>query len=229
MIISDTDRENEDYYDQYPYDEYEDSEDDLYRPPPGPLSKMPPAKFFIPAIFCVFLFYIASVLYSNYPVGDMLWTSGEAVIKNHEYWRLLTSIFVHSDMLHLIPNAFIILLFGWLLRSYFGLFVFPVFSFIIGIVTTFFTISVYDPSVRLIGASGMDYGMVALWIVFYLRYETDHRFPVKILRAAGFILAMMLPSTISPQTSYLAHAIGFGAGLISGIILLPFVHAKEPK
>lgn len=229
MNISGTGRDNEEFNDQYYYTEFDDTEDDLYRPPPGPLSRMPSARYFIPAVFCIILFYIASTLYSNYSVGDKLWASGEAVLKNHEYWRLLTSIFTHSDLLHLIPNAFILLLFGWLLRSYFGFFIFPVFSVLIGIVTTFLTISIYDPGIRLIGASGMNYGMVALWIIFYLRYETDHRFPVKMLRAAGFLMAMMLPSVISPQTSYLAHAIGFGAGIVSGIILLPFIHVKEPK
>jgi len=39
---------------------------------------------------------------------------------------------------------------------------------------------------------------------------------------------MLVPSSLSPQTSYLAHAIGFGTGLLSGFILMPFIKIKDP-
>ncbi|MBN2040994.1 MAG: rhomboid family intramembrane serine protease [Spirochaetes bacterium] len=209
------------------YSEHDDIEEELPKPP-GPLSKMPSVRHFRPAVICIILFYLASVLYSDYSFGNRLWASADAVFKNNEYWRLLTSLFVHSDLMHLLSNSFIFLLFGWLLRAYFGFLIFPVFSFFIGTVVTLLTICNYNPSVRLIGASGMDYAMVALWLVFYLRFDVDNRIPVRILRTAGFTLAMLLPSGLSPQTSYLAHAVGFITGLLSGFILLPFVKVKDP-
>jgi rhomboid protease GluP len=218
-------------------DEDDDFEDDDFEPEdfdpeipaqPGPLSKFPKLKHIRPAVILFMLFYTASVLHSGYPVGDKLWASGDSVYKNHEYWRIITSVFIHDDIYHLLSNALIFIIFGWILRAYFGFFVFPVLSLIIGAACTLLTITIYDPGMRLIGASGMNYGMAALWLVFYLRFDTDNRPARKILRVFGFILAVLFPSTYNPQVSYLAHALGFALGLTAGILLLPFVKVREP-
>ncbi len=216
-------------------DEFPDEGDEYFEPdeteeeekPKGPLSKMPRAGNFRPAVLFVILCYIASVLYGQYPIGEKLWASGETVLKSNEYWRLATSLFVHSDMTHLISNAFVLLLFGWLLRAYFGFFIFPVLSLLAGIAVNYITISMYEPQVRLIGASGMNYAMVGLWLIFYMRYDTDHRLAVRILRSAGFFLALMFPASLNPETSYSAHAIGFAVGIVIGFILLPVVKPRE--
>ena len=215
----------------------DDDEEDFFEPedfepetpaPPGPLSKLPKLKYIRPAVILFMLFYAASVLHSGYPIGDKLWASGEAVYKNGEYWRIITSVFTHEDIYHLLSNALIFLVFGWILRAYFGFFVFPVLSLIIGAVCTLLTIAIYEPGMRLIGASGMNYGMAALWLVFYLKFDTDNRLARRVLRAFGFTLAVLFPSTYNPEVSYLAHALGFGLGLAAGVALLPFVRAREP-
>ncbi len=215
----------------------DDDEEDIFEPedfepavppPPGPLTKFPRLKYIRPAVILFMLFYTASVIHSGYPVGEKLWASGEAVYNNGEYWRIITSVFTHGDIYHLLSNALIFIIFGWILRAYFGFFVFPVLSLAIGAACTLLTIAVYEPETRLIGASGMNYGMAALWLVLYLRFDIDNRLARKILRAFGFTLAVLFPSTYNPQVSYLAHAIGFGLGLAAGIALLPFVKAREP-
>ena len=158
-----------------------------------------------------------------------LWLSGEALFSRHEYWRLATSLFTHADLLHIVSNALIFLAFGWMLKAYFGFIAFPILPLIIGMASNLMTIALYDPNIKLIGASGMAFGMVSLWLVLYIRHDTDHSVPVRILRAVGFALAMMFPSTFDPQVSYLAHATGFGMGLIAGMLLLPVMRLREPK
>lgn len=213
----------EDYYHPAP----EDFEPEPPKPE-GPLSRLPKAKHLRPGLILFIFFYIASVLHSDYKFGDNLWVSGETVFKDMEYWRLLTSIFAHADILHLLSNAMMFLIFGWLLRAYFGFLVFPIISLIVGVIGTLLTVAVYDPHIRLVGASGMNYGMAALWLVLFLRHDTDHYLPQRILRVAGFTLVVLLPSSYNPQTSYLAHAMGFLSGLGAGILILPFIKAREP-
>ncbi len=210
-------------------DYYPDPEDFKPEPerPPGPLAQVPSLRNGIPALMAFFVFYIATAVYNRYPAGEYLWLSGDALFEKHEYWRLLTSLVTHADLSHLLGNALIFLIFGWMLRAYFGLIVFPVASFLIGLITNIVTIAAYDPRIKLLGASGMAYGMVALWLVFYIRHDTDHRIPVRIFRAAGFALVMMFPTTFDPHVSYLAHAAGFGIGLVTGLLLLPFVSVHE--
>ncbi|MBN2159984.1 MAG: rhomboid family intramembrane serine protease [Spirochaetes bacterium] len=207
-----------------------DPEDFILEPrrPPGPLARFPSPRHVIPALALFLLFYLATAVYNMYPEGDTLWLSGEALFTRHEYWRLLTSLFTHKDMRHLMANALIFIGFGWTLRAYFGLIAFPAASLAIGLITNLITIYFYPPGVRLIGASGMAYGMASLWLVFYIRHDTDHRVPVRIFRAAGFALIMLFPTTFNPQVSYLAHGVGFATGILLGLAILPLVSVRDP-
>lgn len=197
--------------------------------PPGPLSKFPSPHHGAPALIMFFLFYAATSVYNRYPFGDYLWLSGESIFRYHEYWRILTSLATHGDLSHLLSNALIFLVFGWMLKAYFGFLVFPVVSLVIGVATNCLTVAFYEPGIRLLGASGMAYGMVALWLVFYIHHDTDRTVALRIFRAVGFSLVMMFPSTFDPHVSYLAHAIGFTLGIVTGLALLPLVSVHEPS
>jgi rhomboid protease GluP len=224
-------RENPGAHNGAEEDYYPDPEDFRVepKPPPGPLAHFPSLRHAVPAMFFFIIFYLATVVYGRYPEGDYLWLSGDALLNRHEYWRIITSLLAHSDLYHLLSNAMIFLVFGWMLKAYFGLIAFPVLSFMTGIIANSLTAAVYRPETRLIGASGMAYGMAALWLVFYIRHDTDHSVPVRIFRAIGFSLVMLFPTTFDPQISYLAHGIGFAAGLVIGILSLHFISAHNPK
>ena len=71
--------------------------------------------------------------------------------------------------------------------------------------------------------------MAALWLIFYLRYDTDRQLAIRIFRAVGFVMVMLIPSTYNPQTSYLAHGMGFLIGLGAGILLLPIIEIQDPR
>ncbi|MFC1669696.1 rhomboid family intramembrane serine protease [Spirochaetota bacterium] len=210
------------------YDNYDEEEEEIVKPK-GPLSKFPSTKFTMPVVISYFIFVTATLAYNKLPIGSKLWASGEAVFGKHEYWRALTSVFTHADFSHLLSNTPLFFIFGWFLRAYFGVIIFPLASFLVGIACTLVTISVYEPHIRLLGASGMVYGMVALWLAFYVRYDIDHSVPMRIFRAVGFSLILLFPTVFDPRVSYLAHAVGFGVGLVFAILLAPLVEAKEPK
>lgn len=212
--------------DYYPSDEDFQSEPTR---PKSPLSHFPSPRHAVPALILFVIFYIATVIYNKYPQGEYLWLSGYALFVKHEYWRLLTSLLAHADLAHLLSNALIFLIFGWMLNAYFKLIAFPIASLAIGLITNLITITWYDPAVKLIGASGMAYGMVALWLVFYIRHETDYSVPMRIFRAIGFALILLFPTTFDPQVSYMAHAIGFMAGIVMGILLLPIIIVRQSQ
>jgi rhomboid protease GluP len=213
-------------------DEYvPDDEDFAVEPerPRGPLSIFPSPVHIIPAIVLFILFYAATAIYGVYPERDYLWISGDSIFMDHEYWRLLTAIFTHSDISHLLSNAPIFLVFGWMLKAYFGLSAFPIASIGIGLITNAITVAVYDPRIHLIGASGMAYGMVSLWLVFYIHNDTYYSLPFRIFRALGFAVIMMFPTTFEPQVSYLSHAIGLVTGMMAGLVLTRFIPVRDPS
>jgi len=175
------------------------------------------------------LFLAASPLYGNHPAGRLLWVSGESVMGRGEYWRLATALFTHVDMAHLLSNAFMFIVFGWLLKAYYGWKVFPLGVLFLGAATNLVTVYLYPPGVRLLGASGMVYAMSSLWLVLYLRYATGYYFPVRFVRVLGFILVMLIPSTFEPRVSYLSHAAGFLLGALFGLAILPFARPGDPS
>ena len=186
---------------------------------PGPLSQIPPLSSGFVAFQLYALCGVISFAYWTQPWADLLWVSREAISDKSEYWRLFTALFTHADFGHFIANGPMFLIFGWLLRAFFGWYAFPVGALLIGAMANLITVELSHPAMRLVGASGMVYGMVALWLVFYVRFETRFRLPVRLFRVLGFALLTMMPTLYQPRTSYMAHGVGFGLGIATGLVL----------
>ena len=195
----------------------------------GPLSIFPAARHVRPAAALFILFFLVSSLAGKYSLQHSLSVSNDDIFLRHEYWRLLTALFTHHDLLHLLSNGFLFILFGWMLRAYFGAILFPVASIAIGMVTNLIVSFLYDPGISVLGASGMVYGMVSLWIIFYIKYDIDRAIGMRIIRSIGFILVMLFPSAFDPQTSYLSHASGFLVGIAVGLLLYRRIAVRDPK
>ncbi len=75
----------------------------------------------------------------------------------------------------------------------------------------------------------MVYGMAAQWLVYYIRFDTDHTVPKRIFRALGFSMALLFPTTIQQDVSYIAHGAGFIAGLSVAAAMIPLVHVKTTE
>lgn len=193
---------------------------------PTYLEKSPDSsKFQLPLNLFLIMFIVSLFRWENtIPYG--LEASYNSVFVEGEYYRLATSLFVHADLSHLLSNGWIFLVFAFLLYNYYGFAVFPLVSLLCGILTTAVTVYFYPPTVRLVGASGMVYSMVAIWLVFFLRFDTRYKFFIRLVRAIAFILVILFPSEIKPQTSYSAHAYGFLIGFIAALCMLPMVSRR---
>src|SRR3954451_15831282 len=58
--------------------------------------------------------------------------TSEGVLKEHEYWRLVTGIAVHADVMHVVSNGVFLAFFAYLLFGYFGFWIFPVLGVAMG-------------------------------------------------------------------------------------------------
>jgi len=218
-----------DEYELY-YGENAVKETDEVRPgKPGPLSRRPSFSSAIPFFVFSIIFLICTFMFNNSKYSEYLWVSRETVFLKHEYWRLLTAIFTHADIVHLLSNIPLFFFFGLFLYEYFGFILFPVLSLIIGVSANAVTIYFYPETVRLVGASGMVYGMVSLWLILYIYHDTDHTIPIRIFRSTGFTLIILFPTTYDPETSYMVHAAGFFIGILSALMVLPFVSVRVKK
>lgn len=144
--------------------------------------------------------------------------NGYLVFEKKQYWRAFTTTLLHADLTHLAHNAFFFTGLAALLHNYFGFWVFPVMSIAIGGIINIVTLQFYPPMVHLVGISGVIYFMASFWLTLYILIERRQTLTVRFIHAIAVSLIFLFPEAFQPQTSYLAHGLGFAFGLPSGLI-----------
>jgi len=182
------------------------------------------------ALFSVLVCLAASIVYwENFGgIADKLPAIPARVFGHHESWRLFTALFIHSDIEHFLSNAVSLSLLSYLLYGYFGWKVFPVYIVIFSAFTNLLSLLTYPPHIRLLGASGGIYLMAGFWLTLYV--GIDRRYPLgnRILRAVGFSLMVLFPTTLNADTSYRTHGFGFAVGIVFGLFYF-FVHKNQMR
>ncbi len=138
----------------------------------------------------------------------------DAVFCRGEYWRAATAILVHSDLRHLGANAIVFGLLAYLVFGYYGPLVYPLLVWALGAVANVLALATYPANTALVGASGVVYLMAGLWLTLYLLLERRLGCGKRLVRALGFALIVLAPTTLEPSVSHRTHAIGFGLGVV---------------
>jgi uncharacterized protein len=86
----------------------------------------------------------------------------EKTLGNFEIWRLLTAVFLHGSLGHLVFNLFALLLFGSILEKLIGSRRFLIVFFVTGILANLFSVNFYSSS---LGASGAIFGVIGALII----------------------------------------------------------------
>jgi rhomboid protease GluP len=84
----------------------------------------------------------------------------------------------------------------------------------------------YPPQVFLVGVSGVIYFMASFWLVLYLMIERRQTIKVRLLHAFAVSLIFLFPEAFQPETSYLAHGMGFLIGVPVGLFYYIWNHRK---
>jgi len=138
-----------------------------------------------------------------------------------EWWRLLTSIFLHAGLIHLALNAYALWIFGTIMEREIGrlptLGVFLTTGVFAGAASYAFA----PGFVVAVGASGAVFGLVGAFITYnYLRRH--HVMAQARLRAALSMLLINLVIGLSiPAIDWRAHLGGVVAGLLAGLAVDP--------
>lgn len=163
-----------------------------------------------------FLVLLAVFLFS----GRNFEASGVLVFDKGEWWRAFTTSLMHADFVHLGHNAVFFTVFAILLNTYFGWFVFPVLSFLMGGVINLLTLAAYPKEVTLVGISGVIYFMASYWMTSYVMIERNRKLRDRIVIAIGISLALFCPDLmhLEEKVSYLSHSLGFAIGIPSALL-----------
>ncbi|CCQ93793.1 putative rhomboid protease ydcA [[Clostridium] ultunense Esp] len=147
-------------------------------------------------------------------VVDLAVLSPSHVVEG-EVWRLITYVFLHNGMFHLLFNLFFFYLFAPPLERIYGKVGF-IFILLVTALTGSLTILFFDPAPT-IGASGIDFGLMGVYFHFIVRkkrfLDESSKQTVLVFLVIGF-----LSSVFIPNISIMGHLGGFIGGY-----LIPFL------
>ncbi len=168
----------------------------------------------------IFLITFNTLLYFFFSFGlfddifYLLVQINSEVVYNLEIWRLLTSIFLHGDLLHLLSNMISLLIFGSYVELNFSKYKFVLIYFISGFLGSLFTVFFLPLNTISLGASGAIFGLIGAVLSMFI---FDRNNPLIIL---GLIYAFYFVITsFRPGVNYFAHIFGLLGGFIIGYLL----------
>ena len=153
-------------------------------------------------------------------------TTSEALVRP---WTLITAIFLHGSITHLLYNMFALALFGTILEHNIGTKKFLYLFFSAGLFASIASIPFYN---AVLGASGAIFGIIgALAIIKPKMVVWFYGMPMPMVLAAIFWVAIDVLGIFAPSnTANIAHISGVLVGVVFGILLRSkFIQLKKQE
>jgi len=130
-----------------------------------------------------------------------------------QYWQLITSMFVHVDIVHLALNMLFLIIFGLRAEELFTTEEYFTIYMLSGLAGSLLTLFLMSPNTLSAGASGAIFGMYGAGLI-YMRKT----FGQSIVGALMYAFLLLMLST-GAGVNIVAHFGGLAAGLIMGYVL----------
>ena len=157
----------------------------------------------------------------------------EAVVVRHEYWRLLTALFLHYGRLHLGINLLGLYILGPPLERMIGTTKFVLSYLLSGLGSSAAVVLLWclhlTKSDLLVGASGCIMGVIGVSAGLLLRHR---RSPLAGRQLKSIIAIVAIQTAFdlwSPQVSLAAHLSGFISGVAIGLVLASQARQQAPS
>lgn len=156
-----------------------------------------------------------------------------AVVVRHEYWRLLTALFLHYGALHLGINLLGLYILGPPLERIIGAVKFALSYLLSGLGSSAGVVILWSlgltKSDLLVGASGSIMGVIGVSAGLLLRHR---RAPLAGRQLQSIIAIVAIQTTFdlwSPQVSLAAHLSGFLSGVAIGLVMAARTRQPSPS
>ena len=139
---------------------------------------------------------------------------GPEIDVNNEWWRILTSGFLHADILHIGFNMYLLYMLGQQLEKVFGNVDFAL-LYLAGLSAGSMGALIVEPRAFTVGASGAVYGLMGAWLML----SRSRGVSFSNSGIAGLLIINTVLSFTLPNVAWGGHAGGFVGGLAVGWIL----------
>lgn len=166
----------------------------------------------------------------EFPIGDVIYRFGvgyNLFIALGEYWRLVTPIFLHIDLMHCLFNSFALVIFGPALEQMLGKIKFILAYLGAGIIANIGTFIVEPLQYLHLGASGSIYGLFGIYIfmVVFRKHLIDSNSSQMI---KTILIIGVLMSFVGTNINIVAHLVGFAGGFLIAPLVLSNVRPFSP-
>jgi membrane associated rhomboid family serine protease len=140
------------------------------------------------------------------------------VAYGHQYWRLITAMFLHAGIIHIALNMYALYLFGYLIEEAFGKVRFVAIYLVCGFLASVASFA-FGPVVEVgVGASGAIFGLLGAWVAYNYRRRSMRHNRGNLQGAYFLILLNLVLSFSIPGIDWRAHVGGLIAGIVAGTI-----------
>lgn len=170
----------------------------------------------------IFLFVFDYIVFSktgSKPIESFGIQSNYEVL-NGEWWRLITSVFLHADVGHLAGNMFMLVFLDRILKNFYTDIQYYIIYILSGIVGSIFTLFM-GMNVLSLGASGaiMGLGGVVVFRMFFGKNAKYFRHIVSATTIAIMVLYNLIYGLFNSGINNYAHFSGFIAGFVIAFVM----------
>lgn len=156
------------------------------------------------------------------PVIEAGVVSASAVARDGEWWRLVTSMFIHLNGIHILMNMYVLYLYGQVVEQMYGRLEYLAIYLLCGIGGSVLTI-LLAPTQSAGGASGAIFGIIGLLFAATRRHHAVlGREARMVVGGIGtYIIVLLIFTFAVPGISWTGHLGGLLVGAILGFLLPP--------
>ena len=175
---------------------------------------------------CLIIFIVFLLQKSISSFTDLFILDTKSVIPG--VWTLLTAIFLHGGVVHLLYNLFALALFGSVLEHIIGSRKFLVLFFVSGLAASLASLPFYT---RVLGASGAIFGILGMLailrpkLIVWLYHLPMPMIIALFVWAIGDMIGIFIPS----ETANIAHLGGLAVGVVMGICYRKEFRENKPQ
>lgn len=170
------------------------------------------------------IIFIACIFTGDY-IYDLGTTDIVSVLQNGQWYRVLTAMFLHADMEHILSNMLVLYVLGEMVEKEMGhirYLVMYIFAGIGGSMASLYINYIANDTVGSLGASGAIFGMIGALLLILIRNKGRLE-TMSVGNILFYIGASIYLGLRSSNIDNMAHI----GGLISGFILAIFLYRKK--
>ena len=178
-------------------------------------------------VFILMVINGAGIVEPNARIHALWGSNFSPLTLSGDWWRLITSVFIHFGIFHLLLNMYALYMAGVYLEPMLGKAKFLVAYFATGIIANLVSLWWHDNSVNGAGASGAIFGMYGVFIALLLTNLIPKQIRTALLQSIGVFIVLNVLYGMRGSVDNSAHIGGLLSGVVIGFLFYPLLKKEE--